>query len=147
MENFNFQFMSNQLNKPLMVALPATMFEAVDVKDVKTASFSTVKYQENKCYDNVVKTLLKHMGDNPNLLFCIGLHQLVDKPEQIVEHCWFEENGQYYDFTSELPKARHYKYVSFSLEELLMVMDSLRTETVPNIIEFYAWAQHQAKAN
>ncbi|WP_338853835.1 hypothetical protein WE348_21520 (plasmid) [Alteromonas macleodii] len=145
-DNFNFQFMCNQTNIPMMVSLPSKMFVPVEIiNDVAEASFTTTKYEDNKCYDNVAKTLLKNISSHPDLMLCIGLHQCEDKPEQIVEHCWFEYNGVFYDFLQELPKARYHKYVSFNTIELMDVMDSIGCDTVPNIIQFYSWAQHKLK--
>ena len=102
MDVFTFQFVLKQLNAPVMTSLPVNLFTPITVIDVEQSSFDTAKYQANKCYDNVVNTLLKNINEEPELKLCIGLHQIIDKPEQIVEHCWFEYDGVYFDFISEI---------------------------------------------
>ena len=143
MDVFTFQFVLKQLNAPVMTSLPVNLFTPITVIDVEQSSFDTAKYQANKCYDNVVNTLLKNINEEPELKLCIGLHQIIDKPEQIVEHCWFEYDRVYFDFLSELPKGRYLKYQSLNLLDLYSSMEEMRCKSVPNIIELKAWTQHK----
>lgn len=143
MDVFTFQFVLKQLNAPVMTSLPVNLFTPITVIDVEQSSFDTAKYQANKCYDNVVNTLLKNINEEPELKLCIGLHQIIDKPEQIVEHCWFEYDGVYFDFLSELPKGKYFKYQSLNLLDLYSSMEEMHCKSVPNIIELQAWTQHK----
>lgn len=143
MDVFTFQFVLKQLNAPVMTSLLVNLFTPITVIDVEQSSFDTAKYQANKCYDNVVNTLLKNINEEPELKLCIGLHQIIDKPEQIVEHCWFEYDGVYFDFISELPKGKYFKYQSLNLLDLYSTMEEMHCKSVPNIIELKAWTQHK----
>lgn len=143
MDVFTFQFVLKQLNAPVMTSLPVNLFTPITVIDVEQSTFDTAKYQANKCYDNVVNTLLKNINEEPELKLCIGLHQIIDKPEQIVEHCWFEYDGVYFDFLSELPKGKYFKYLSLNLLDLYSSMEEMHCKSVPNIIELQSWAQHK----
>lgn len=129
-----YQFMCNLRNSPQMVALPTELFTEAFPGDVKEADFDTVEYQANKCYDNVVQTLLKKMS-NRDLRLCIGLNQLIERPEQIVEHCWFEIDGQHFDFLSEMKESRYFKFASYTIFDLLDVMARIGTNTPPNITQ------------
>ena len=120
---FTYQFCDNQNRKAYQSMLAKELTVEVTPQDLADSGIDAVEQV----------TLVKNHGTAPGLRFCLGLQQDTVEIEKVVEHCWLERDGEYFDSSPELKNSRYFLFCSLALEELLGIMVGYELDHPPNI--------------
>ncbi|MBD80339.1 MAG: hypothetical protein CL840_15595 [Crocinitomicaceae bacterium] len=130
---FTYQFCDNQNRKAYQSMLAKELTVEVTPQDLADSGIDAAEQVPLQCFDNVIETLVKNHGTTPGLRFCLGLQQDTVEIEKVVEHCWLERDGEYFDSSPELKNSRYFLFCSLALEELLGIMVGYELDHPPNI--------------
>lgn len=132
-KELTYQYCDNQTEAFFEETIPLSILSEVQVEPLDKSRIDFAEQVPLRCYDNVVNTLLKNTDSAPELRLCLGLQQDTNETDKVVEHCWIEKEGGYFDSSEELNNSRYYLFCSLSLQELLQIMESYDLEFIPNI--------------
>lgn len=132
---FYYQFIDSVTGQALVGKIPKSYFDTVDVVDIfKQKQFVVPEQIPLQCYDNAIKVLVENQNVQPSLKFCIGLQQDAVEANKIVEHAWVSVSGVHYDSSSELENSIYHLIYSFTLEQLMTLMNDFNQGCVPSIL-------------
>ncbi|MEI8659400.1 hypothetical protein [Vibrio sp. Hal054] len=128
-----FQFTSNLNALAFQAAITPEKLTHVCAVPLSESGLRIPKQVPLQCYDNALRVLMvnPHATD---LRLCLGLQQSISEPMKIVEHCWIEFNGKWFDSSSELLDSRYMKYCSLTLHEVTTICRKYHWDYLPNII-------------
>ena len=132
-KELTYQYCDNQTGSAFEKAIPLSVLAEVKVEPLDESGIDYAEQVPLRCYDNVINTLLKNPESEPELRLCLGLQQDVSETEKVVEHCWIERLGEFYDSSAEIANSKYYLFCSLSLSELLVIMEERDIEFIPNI--------------
>ena len=133
-DHFKYNFVDNYTRKTYEACVPSKHFHKVSVGCLIKSGIDYGEQIPLQCYDNVSRTLIKNFGRKPELRFCIGLLQSRSNPEEIVEHCWTERHGMYFDAIEDREDSIYWLYKkALSMSEIVDIGRKTERACLPNI--------------